>query len=186
MTGTERRYERLYGEELFRLIRQDRLEWRGEVTAAQLGQVRIGQEIDLELPDKSTATAKVRQTAPALAEETRLAIVYADLRPGSRARAGMFATGNLELGTSAALVIPAESVIIRDGRSNVLTLADNSATPRVSLRSVTVGRRHDREVEIVRGLNPGERVVVRGAGFLKDRDLVRIASSARAAGASRP
>lgn len=174
------------GQELFRLIRQDRLEWRGEVTAAQLAQVRVGQEIELQLPDGSTAVAKVRQTAPSLAEESRLAIVYADIRPGSRARAGMFATGNVELGTSAALVVPAESVIIRDGRSNVLTLADNSATPRVALRSVTVGRRRDRELEIVRGLNVGERVVVRGAGFLKDRDLVRLASPARPAGAVRP
>lgn len=174
------------GQELFRLIRQDRLEWRGEVTAAQLGQVRIGQEILLQLPDGSSAMAKVRQTAPSLAEESRLAIVYADVRPGSHARAGMFATGNVELGTSTALVVPAESVIIRDGRSNVLVLADNSATPRVSLRAVTAGRRHGREVEIVRGLSGSERLVVQGAGFLKDRDVVRVAAPARPAGAARP
>lgn len=173
------------GQELFRLIRQDRLEWRGEVTAGQLGQVRIGQEIMLQLPDRSTAVAKVRQTAPSLAEDTRLAIVYADIRPGSGARAGMFATGNVELGTSSALVVPAESVIIRDGRSNVLILADNSATPRVSLRSVTVGRRQGREVEIIEGLKANERVVVQGAGFLKDRDVVRVASAGQPAGAPR-
>lgn len=174
------------GQELFRLIRQDRLEWRGEVTAAQLGQVRIGQEILLQLPDGSSAVAKVRQTAPSLAEESRLAIVYADIRPGSHARAGMFATGNVELGASTALVVPAESVIIRDGRSNVLVLGDNSATPRVSLRAVTAGRRHGREVEIVRGLGGSERLVVQGAGFLKDRDIVRVAAPARPAGAVRP
>lgn len=174
------------GQELFRLIRQDRLEWRGEVTAAQLGQVRVGQEIMLRLPDGSAASAKVRQAAPSLDAETRLAIVYADVRPGSRARAGMFATGDVELGASPALVVPAESVIIRDGRSHVLVLADRSATPRVSLRGVTVGRRRDRDVEIAQGLRGDERVVVQGAGFLKDRDLVRVASPARSAGAARP
>lgn len=174
------------GQELFRLIRQDRLEWRGEVTAAQIAKVRIGQVVALQMPDGSAASATVRQTAPSLNEESRLAIVYADIRPGSRARAGMFATGNIGLGAQPALVVPAESVIIRDGRSNVLTLADNSATPRVSLRSVTVGRRLNREVEIVEGLKAGERVVVKGAGFLKDRDLVRIASPARPVGAARP
>jgi multidrug efflux pump subunit AcrA (membrane-fusion protein) len=98
----------------------------------------------------------------------------------------MFATGNVELGTSTALVVPAESVIIRDGRSNVLVLADNSATPRVSLRAVTAGRRHGREIEIVRGLGGSERLVVQGAGFLKDRDVVRVAAPARTAGAVRP
>ena len=174
------------GEELFRLIRQDRLEWRGELTADKLGEVRIGQEIDLKLPDGSTATAKVRQTSPSLDAETRLAIVYADVRPGSRARAGMFATGDVELGASQALVVPAESVIIRDGRSHVLVLADNSAAPRVSLRNVEVGRRRGTDAEIVRGLRRGEHVVVRGAGFLKDRDVVRVATSDRPAGNARP
>ncbi|MCX8475364.1 MAG: efflux RND transporter periplasmic adaptor subunit [Sphingomonas sp.] len=174
------------GQELFRLIRRDRLEWRGELTAAQLSQVGIGQAIALQLPDGSGASATVRQTAPSLDSQSRLAIVYADIRSGSRARAGMYAEGSIELGRSPALVVPAESVIIRDGRSHVLVLADGSATPRVSLRDVTVGRRQGREVEIVRGLAANERIVVQGAGFLKDRDIVRVAAPARPAGAARP
>lgn len=169
------------GQELFRLIRKDRLEWRGEMTAAQISQIRPGQEIVLRLPDGSAAQARVRQIAPSLAEETRLALVYSDVRSGSQARAGMYAKGDVVLGTRPALVVPAESVVVRDGRSHVLALADDSATPRVALRSVGIGRRGQREVEITSGLDADERVVVQGAGFLKDRDLVRIAP-ARASG----
>ncbi|MFD2424801.1 efflux RND transporter periplasmic adaptor subunit [Ralstonia solanacearum] len=74
------------GQELFRMIRQSRLEWRGELTAAQLAQVKAGQHIRLALPDGSAATAMVRQTAPSLDSQTRLGIVYADIEPGSGAR----------------------------------------------------------------------------------------------------
>ncbi len=165
------------GQELFRLIRQDRLEWRGELTAMQLAQIRIGQDIALQLPDHSTATATVRQTSPSLDEQTRLATVFADIHQGSNARAGMYAEGRIELGHSPALVVPAESVIIRDGRSNVPTLAEEGATAAVSLRQVTVGRRIGEEIEITQGLDAGHHVVVQGAGFLNDQDIVRIAPS---------
>ncbi|RXZ32708.1 efflux RND transporter periplasmic adaptor subunit [Oxalobacteraceae bacterium CAVE-383] len=168
------------GQELFRLIRRNRLEWRGELTAAQLPHIGIGQQIALTLPDGSNAVARVRQTAPSLDSQSRLGIVYADVAPGSLARAGMYASGRVALGQSPALAIPAQSVIIRDGRSYVLKLADNSATPKVSLQAVTVGRRSGTDAEIVQGLGDGDRIVVQGAGFLNDGDIVRLADNAAA------
>ncbi|EPK4900555.1 efflux RND transporter periplasmic adaptor subunit [Klebsiella pneumoniae] len=173
------------GQELFRLIRQGRLEWRGELTAEQLSEAKVGQEVALDLPDGKNAEAKVRQISPILDSASRLATVYADIPSGSTARAGMYANGRLGLGTREALVVPAESVVIRDGHNHVLVLADTSPTPRVSLRGVTVGRRIGREVEITGGLAQDEHVVVQGAGFLKDRDLVRI-SQGQPAGATMP
>ncbi len=168
------------GQELFRLIRQDKLEWHGELTAMQLSQVRIGQEITLQLPDGTTAAATVRQTSPTLNETTRLAIVYADVDQGSNARAGMYAEGRIELEQSSALVVPAQSVIIRDGRSHVPTLAEEGAVSTISLRRVTVGRRVGEEIEITEGLDAGQRIVVQGAGFLNDGDIVRIVPEASA------
>jgi hypothetical protein len=109
-----------------------------------------------------------------------LGIVYADLDTGSHARAGMYANGRVVLESTPALVVPAESVVIRDGRNYVVTLAaggraGESATPKVSLQVVTVGRREGGEVEVARGLRADERVVVRGAGLLNDGDVVRVA-----------
>jgi RND family efflux transporter MFP subunit len=165
------------GQELFRLIRADRLEWRGELTSAQLARVRAGLRIQLKLPDGSEAGATVRQIAPALDPQSRLGIVYADLEAGSRARAGMYASGSVVFDNTTALVVPAESVVIRDGRNYVVALDGAGATPKVSLLPVTVGRREGREVEVARGIGADQRVVVRGAGLLNDGDVVRVMDS---------
>jgi RND family efflux transporter MFP subunit len=166
------------GQELFRLIRQNRLEWRGELTAAQLARVEIGQRVELVLPGGGEAVATVRQTAPSLDPRTRLGIVYADIAAGSRARAGMYADGRVIVGEGDALAVPAESVTIRDGRSYVLKLADASSRPRVSLRPVKVGRRRGDQLEIVDGAGDDDRLVLAGAGFLNEGDVVRVAGRA--------
>lgn len=162
------------GQELFRLIRQNRLEWRGELTAAQLAQVETGQQVELTLPGGGETTATIRQTAPSLDPQTRLGIVYADLAPGDRARAGMYVEGRVIIGKSEALVVPAESITIRDGRSYVLKLMDASTTPRVALRLVTVGLRRGNQLQVVNGVERDDRLVVTGAGFLNEGDLVRV------------
>ena len=162
------------GQELFRLIRQNRLEWRGELTASQIVKIAVGQTITLTLPDGSNAAAKVRQLAPSLDSQSRLGTVYADIAPGSHALAGMYANGEVVLDQSQALHVPAQAVVIRDGRNYVLTLADDSTTPRVHQREVVTGRRNGDDIEIVQGLDASTPVVVKGAGFLNDNDLVRL------------
>jgi RND family efflux transporter MFP subunit len=162
------------GQELFRLIRQGRLEWRGELTAQQLARVTIGSEVELMLPNGGRATAKVRQLAPSMSSASRLATVYADLPAGSSARAGMYAEGTLLLAKTEALVVPATSIVIRDGRNYVFVVPEESASTRVVAQQVQIGRRAGDAVEIREGLKPGARVVQQGAGFLNDGDVVRV------------
>jgi hypothetical protein len=122
------------------------------------------------LPDGSTATGKVQRLAPALDGTSRLGIAYVDLDPGSRARAAMYASGRLEAGRRQVVTVPAESVVIRDGRSYVAML-DGS---RVKLVRVETGMRRDGRIELTQGLAAGTVVVARGAGFLHDSDVVRV------------
>jgi len=172
------------GQELFRLIRQGRLEWRGELTASQLAFVAPGQRVDLSLPDGRTASAQVRQTAPSLDGASRLGLVYADLDRGGTARAGMYAQGAVALAQTPALIVPAASVVIRDGRSYVFKLRPQNAAHEVEARPVLTGRRRDSSIEIVGGLAANDTVAVSGAGFLNDGDLVKVvaAPSPRRAG----
>lgn len=167
------------GQELFRLVRQNRLEWRGELSAKQLMQVGPGQTVRITLPNGAPATATVRQAAPTLSQDSRLAFVYADMEPNTQARAGMYATGRIAVGEGSALVVPAEAVVLRDGRTHVLELADTAAgAAKIALRPVETGRREGLDVEIVGGLAENARIAVRGAGFLNDGDVVRVVAPA--------
>lgn len=163
------------GQELFRMIRQSRLEWRGELTAQQLTRVAPGNDVELSLPDGGRVTARVRQIAPTLSHESRLATVFADLPQGSGALAGMYAEGTVLLTETMALVVPSSSVVIRDGRSYVFALdGGEGGTVRVAAVQVQVGRRVGDGIEIRQGLAPNARLVAQGAGFLNDGDVVRV------------
>lgn len=176
------------GGELFRLIVHSRLEWRGELSAEQLSMVKVGQQVTLTLPDGSTASAKIRQLSPSLNSQSRMATAYADIQPGSRAQAGMYVSGTIEMQSQPALVVPAVSVIIRDGRTYVFSVgsaATGSGAPtagdrpdviKVSQQLVTTGRQRGAEIEISSGLTTGARVVTQGAGFLNEGDAVRVIS----------
>lgn len=162
------------GEALFTLIRQQRLEWRGEVTAAQLSTIARSQTVRLALPDGTYAEALVRQSSPALGTDSRLGLVYADIRSGSTARAGMYVEGRIGGETTPAVTLPAASVVVRDGRSCVFVLQALGARNKVVLRQVAVRRRQGALVEIVAGVSAGDVVAYEGAAFLADGDQVRI------------
>lgn len=162
------------GQELFRLIRQNRLEWRGQATAQQLARLKPSQRISLALPDGTTANATLRQVAPVLDENTRMATLYADIEPGSAARAGMYGEGRISLDTRSVLLLPAKSVVIRDGRSYVFRLDSVGEKTVVRMAAVVAGRSEGVQTEIAEGVGEGDIVVVDGAGFLNDGDIVRV------------
>lgn len=174
------------GEELFRLIRQGRLEWRGELTPEQLEHTFVGQFIELTLPDGNPAHARIRQTAPALDPASRLGTAYADVLPGTSARAGMYATGRLLLKKKTAWVVPASAVIIRDGTSFIASIDRGAPLAKVSLRKVQVGRRQGNELELLTGAGRDIRVVVQGAGFLDEGDFVRVVEASVTSTKARP
>lgn len=158
------------GMELFRLIRQDRLEWRAEVPPQQLALLQPGQAAEVALPDGRTLGGRLRLVNPALDASSRLALVSVDLAPGSSARASMYLQGRLLVGRAAAVAVPAESIVVRDGRSYVFLLKGD----RVRRVAVTTGRREAALVEVLQGVPADSAVIVRGAGFLADGDTVQV------------
>ncbi|MBA3479015.1 MAG: efflux RND transporter periplasmic adaptor subunit [Lautropia sp.] len=163
------------GEELFRLIRQGRLEWRAEVPGTELFKVREKQPVELAMPDGAVVSGRVRTVAPTIDPQTRKGIVYVDIGTvDGGLRAGMFARGRFNLGHSKALTVPAASVLVRDGFSYLFKLgADN----RVTLAKIETGRRQGERIEVTEGLMSDETVVEAGVGFLADGDTVAVAQS---------
>ncbi|HPP46591.1 MAG TPA: efflux RND transporter periplasmic adaptor subunit, partial [Accumulibacter sp.] len=159
------------GQELFRLIRGGRLEWRAEVPSADLASVQPGLVASLSTPTGQRVTGRVRAVAPSVDAQTRNGLVYVDLPPTGAVRAGMFARGEFELARRPALTLPQSAVVLRDGAAYVFRLENEN---RVAQTKVALGRRLAERVEIVDGLPPSARVVANGAGFLADGDVVRV------------
>lgn len=156
------------GSELFRLIRQGRMEWRAEVPADQLSRLHAGQRARVLLPDGSQAEGRLRQLGAGLDPNTRLGLAYVDLSAGSAALPAMYLEGEFLSAARPALVVPAEALVIRDGRSYVVRIEDG----RGHLVAVHTGRRQEGQIELLDGISAGQQVAVKGAGFLNDNDPV--------------
>jgi RND family efflux transporter MFP subunit len=158
-------------QEMFRLIRGGRLEWRAEVTAAELQKIKPGMRATLTTASDARLDGTVRAVAPAVDPATRNGLVYVDLPPASAAHAGTFARGEFELGSGSALTLPQSAVVLRDGFSYVFQVGPDN---KVVQSKVEVGRRVGDRIEIVAGLPASGRIVETGGGFLADGDTVRI------------
>ena len=161
------------GQELFRLIRDHRLEWRAEVTTSDLYKLKQGMNVRIFSPDPAqpAITGKVRMIAPVIDPQTRYGLVYVDLPATQAVRMGMFVKGEFDLGEKPALTIPQTALLLRDGFAYVFIVGKNN---RVAQQKVTVGRRLADRVEIL-DLPANVKLVASGTGFLTDGDLVTVA-----------
>lgn len=166
------------GQELFRLIRGGRLEWRAEVAATDLVKLKPGQKVRITPAGGDVIEGRLRMLAPMIDTQTRNGLVYVDLPSSDTARAGMFARGEFEIGANEVMTLPQSAVQFRDGFSYVMRVGPDS---RVMRTKVTPGRRLGDRVQIVGGLDKADRVVVSGAAFLGDGDFVRVSGAPKAA-----
>ena len=163
------------GTELFRMVRKGRLEWRAEVLSTELRHLQPGAKARVTAASGATVEGTVRMVAPTVDPQTRNALVYVDLPAHPELRAGMFARGEFQLGSSDALTVPQEALVVRDGFAYVFVLGTDQ---RVQQRKVQTGRRMADRVEVLSGLAADASIAVRGAGFLNDGDLVRVVAPA--------
>ena len=177
------------GAEMFKLIRQGRLEWRGEVTSSEIARITPGTAVVVTAPGGAKMNGKVRNLAPTVDAVTRNGLVYVDLVSavaGSKATAGafkpgMYARGEFELGSSGALTVPQTAVVVRDGFSYVYRVgADN----KISQLKVQTGRVVGDQIEIQSGVKPEDKLVSSGGSFLSEGDTVRVVSAQAAAPAA--
>jgi len=172
------------GTEMFKMVRQGRLEWRAEVTSAELGRIQAGTAVVVTAPGGSQAKGRVRMVAPTVDATSRNGMVYVDLLAAQTAGAplgaafkpGMFARGEFEMGSSQALTVPQTAVVVRDGFSYVYRVnADN----RVSQIKVSTGRMVGETME-VQGIQPQDRLVASGGSFLSEGDMVKVVDGDKA------
>ena len=173
------------GTELFRMVRQRRLEWRADVTSEELSQIKVGMPVIVfpaSLPNVAPGLrGTVRVIGPTVDPQARTAVVFVDLPKNLNdeppVRAGMFASGQFQLGDTQGLTLPQESVVMRDGFSYVFKVGENR---RVVQTKVSVGRRVGARIEVLVGVAATDKIVESGAGFLTNDDLVAVSTTAQA------
>jgi HlyD family secretion protein len=161
------------GNEMFRYLRRNQLEWRAEIPEEPLLKIREGQKVSLRTNYGEVVAGKVSRVSPVVDAQSRNGSVYIELTGTKNLKAGMFAQGELELGRNTALTVVQSAVVVRDGYSYVFSVSPEG---RVSQVKVSAGRRMEGRIEILEGIKADAKVVSSGAGFLSDGDLVRVSS----------
>jgi len=143
-----------------------------------LSQVQVGQTLDLKVASYSTNRfqGKVYFVAPSVDPNTRTTLVKAQIpNPRRELKPGMFA--NLDLTVNVrenSIVIPEVALSqLLDGNRAIVFAVDTNST--VQLRPVKLGLRLAGQVEIVGGLEAGEKVVVEGVQKIGPGAKVKLA-----------
>lgn len=161
------------GSELFRIVRNDRVELVAEVPERDLAGIAPGQTVSLGV-DGGVGPAHrgtVRLVSPTVDPKTRMGLVRIDVPTAPDLRPGMFMVGRVDIGRVSGLAVPESAVVYKDAKPLLFVVGEGA---KVQMRTVETGIRGDGRVTILKGVAAGEAVVVAGAGYLKDGDHVKI------------
>jgi len=148
------------------------------------GQLRAGLVVSLDQPARpgSTVTGTVTEVRPMVGTNNRAIEALVDLPSGADWPPGGSVTARVVLASRDAVVVPAASVVRRPAGDVVYVTSGD----KVAERKVAVGIRDSDRAEILTGVEPGETVVVSGAGFLTDGALVAVREAAAGAAEAAP
>jgi Cu(I)/Ag(I) efflux system membrane fusion protein len=163
------------GQRLFRIAPLDRVWIEAELYETELAQVEIGTpaEVTLAYLPGRRIEGRVAWVLPALTADTRTGRVRVELaNPELALRPGMWASVGLSTGSAERLAVPLSAVLHAGDRSFVfLELGDGRFRP----QQVEVGRRDGESVEILAGVEEGQRVVASGTFLVASESRLRAA-----------
>lgn len=142
-----------------------KLQVQTTVPEALFKNLRAGQAVPVEIDGQAGAlTGKVARLSPAADPMTHTYLVKLDVAaPGLKS--GAFARVLFPTGTRSMLAVPRAALLDRAGITGVFVV---DAQGIAQYRMVRTGAEQDGQVEILSGLNPGERVVTGNAGAVNN------------------
>jgi RND family efflux transporter MFP subunit len=160
--------------ELYAVTDLSRIWVMADVFEADAPQIRLGQSATIILPGtNSTLNARVAYLQPQIDPATRTLKVRLDLaNPGLRLKPDMFVDVQMQIGGGRRLMVPAEAVLDSGTTKTVFLDRGNGY---FEPRQVETGQRIGDRVEIVKGLQPGERIVISAAFLLNSESQLKSA-----------
>jgi len=139
---------------------EDTRRYRLEVTVdeSELGFVRIEQvsPVTIDALRNAQLSGKVVEIVPAADPASRSFLVKVELPADSRLRSGLFGRARFPSGERPALLIPQVSVVERGQLQGIYVLDANQIA---SLRYVSLGQSAGEQIEVLSGLQDGEKLV---------------------------
>lgn len=163
------------GSELFRIVRDGRLELNAEIPETDLALVRAGMPAQITSEQVGTVSGSVRLVNSEVDPASRLGVARVALSSMGGFRPGMFARTQINAGAQPAATVPTAALLYRENNAGVFVV---DAQNRAHFRRVQIVARTAGSTATT-GLAEGERVVVQGAGFLGEGDRVRVAAPAK-------
>ncbi|RPJ36138.1 MAG: efflux RND transporter periplasmic adaptor subunit, partial [Deltaproteobacteria bacterium] len=163
------------GAALFVIIQSNPIKLRFTVTERDVGKVKMGQEVSLRVDAFPTSEFKggVTTIYPSLEEKTRTLLVEAlvpnadeSLKPGFFAKVVLY-TGQ----PKETVVIPVTALLYEETKIRIFVEEQSRAKEKV----VKVGSKYGEGMEILEGLQEGEKVVVSGQQNLSEGVKVNVA-----------
>jgi len=140
-----------------------------EIYEKDIAKIRIGQEVEVSVPayPGETFVGKTSYISDVLNEETRTITVRTEVKNKDfKLKPGMFAEIKISLNNqSKALVLPEEAILDDKGDNIVFLKRNGKYFPII----VEIGAKEKGYIEIIRGLQEGDEVVIKGNYQLKSK-----------------
>jgi len=158
------------GEPLFEIGDLSGTWFVADVFERDLVHVDVGAEVRIErVAGQDALEGRVALIGSTFDTSMRRAPVYIELTSpnGSVLRPGTTARVDIATSAEASMVVPTSALLLKDGTRRVVYVQTEENV--YEMRDVTVGRTHNGVIQVLHGLNEGDRVVTRGA-LLVDAD----------------
>ncbi len=160
---------------LFSIVEAGELELQAKIPETQLTQIAVGQSVNITADSNAELqlTGTIREVTPTVDPQSRQATLRISLPQENTLQPGMLLRAQIITDRAQGLALPTQAVLPEDGEEAQVFLlnADNTVTAtQVQLGELLPNDR----VEILSGIQPGDRIVVEGAAYLKDGTLVEI------------
>lgn len=172
------------GSPLLRLVDADPVKLRAHVPERRLGAVRVDQAVKVRVDSEPEPfLGRVWRVSPAVDVATRNFIVEILIaNPEGRLKPGSFAIADIEIGRETALCVPESSVITFAGVNKVVLVREGKAAE----QRIELGERSNGSIEVRKGLEADDQVVVRPSASLTTGTPVTIANAGPTAAVAAP
>ncbi|HXH85869.1 MAG TPA: efflux RND transporter periplasmic adaptor subunit [Nitrospira sp.] len=149
------------GQPLLKMENPRQLRLEATVAEGDLKSVSRGDKIPILIDALGTQALEgiVSQILPAGDPQTHTFMVKVDLPNTPGLKTGMFGRFQLDKGTAPTILVPSSAVVERGELTGVFAIGSDQVA---RLRWIKAGRRFEKQIEILSGVNVGERVLADG------------------------